>query len=157
MKFEFYIARRLRLKNYDGSKQNTPSISIAVIGIALAIVIMMIAIVVVLGFKHEIRDKVMGFDAQITISNSDYAEKDKSYITFNDTLKNIIYSTIPNGQTTLSIKQSGILKTDNDFMGVIFKGMDKDYDWEFISENLVNGSIPDYNNNENNKKFNKKK
>ena len=93
MKFELYIARRLRLKNYNGSKQNSPSISIAVIGVALAIVIMMIAIVVVLGFKHEIRDKVMGFDAQITISDSDYTEKDKSYITFNDTLKSIINTT----------------------------------------------------------------
>lgn len=145
MKFEFYIARRLRLKNYDKKKQNSPSISIAIIGIALAIVIMMIAIVVVLGFKHEIRDKVMGFDAQITINNSDYSEKDKSLINFNDTLKNIIYSSVPDAKVSLSIKQPGILKTENDFMGVIFKGMDKNYDWEFISNNLISGTIPDYN------------
>lgn len=153
MKFELYIARRLRLKNYNGSKQNSPSISIAVIGVALAIVIMMIAIVVVLGFKHEIRDKVMGFDAQITISNSDYTEKDKSYIIFNDTLKNIINSTIPNGQISLSIKQPGILKTDNDFMGIVFKGMDKNYDWKFISDNLTSGSIPNYNDENNQNKI----
>ena len=153
MKFELYIARRLRLKNYNGSKQNSPSISIAVIGVALAIVIMMIAIVVVLGFKHEIRDKVMGFDAQITISNSDYTEKDKSYITFNDTLKSIINTTIPNGQISLSIKQPGILKTDNDFMGIVFKGMDTNYDWEFISDNLISGSIPNYNDENNQNKI----
>lgn len=153
MKFELYIARRLRLKNYNGSKQNSPSISIAVIGVALAIVIMMIAIVVVLGFKHEIRDKVMGFDAQITISNSDYTEKDKSYITFNDTLKSIINTTIPNGQISLSIKQPGILKTDNDFMGIVFKGMDKNYDWKFISDNLTSGSIPNYNDENNQNKI----
>ena len=153
MKFELYIARRLRLKNYNGSKQNSPSISIAVIGVALAIVIMMIAIVVVLGFKHEIRDKVMGFDAQITISNSDYTEKDKSYITFNDTLKNIINTTIPNGQISLSIKQPGILKTDNDFMGIVFKGMGTNYDWKFISDNLISGSIPNYNDENNQNKI----
>lgn len=153
MKFELYIARRLRLKNYNGSKQNSPSISIAVIGVALAIIIMMIAIVVVLGFKHEIRDKVMGFDAQITISNSDYTEKDKSYIIFNDTLKNIINSTIPNGQISLSIKQPGILKTDNDFMGIVFKGMGTNYDWKFISDNLISGSIPNYNDENNQNKI----
>ena len=153
MKFELYIAQRLRLKNYNGSKQNSPSISIAVIGVALAIIIMMIAIVVVLGFKHEIRDKVMGFDAQITISNSDYTEKDKSYITFNDTLKSIINTTIPNGQISLSIKQPGILKTDNDFMGIVFKGMDKNYDWKFISDNLISGSIPNYNDENNQNKI----
>lgn len=153
MKFELYIARRLRLKNYNGSKQNSPSISIAVIGVALAIVIMMIAIVVVLGFKHEIRDKVMGFDAQITISNSDYTEKDKSYITFNDTLKSIINTTIPNGQISLSIKQPGILKTDNDFMGIVFKGMGTNYDWKFISDNLISGSIPNYNDENNQNKI----
>lgn len=153
MKFELYIAQRLRLKNYNGSKQNSPSISIAVIGVALAIIIMMIAIVVVLGFKHEIRDKVMGFDAQITISNSDYTEKDKSYITFNDTLKSIINTTIPNGQISLSIKQPGILKTDNDFMGIVFKGMDTNYDWKFISDNLISGSIPNYNDENNQNKI----
>ena len=153
MKFELYIARRLRLKNYNGSKQNSPSISIAVIGVALAIVIMMIAIVVVLGFKHEIRDKVMGFDAQITISNSDYTEKDKSYITFNDTLKSIINTTIPNGQISLSIKQPGILKTDKDFMGIVFKGMGTNYDWKFISDNLISGSIPNYNDENNQNKI----
>ena len=153
MKFELYIAQRLRLKNYNGSKQNSPSISIAVIGVALAIIIMMIAIVVVLGFKHEIRDKVMGFDAQITISNSDYTEKDKSYIILNDTLKSIINTTIPNGQISLSIKQPGILKTDNDFMGIVFKGMDTNYDWKFISDNLISGSIPNYNDENNQNKI----
>ncbi len=154
MKFEFYIARRLRLKNYDNHKQNSPSISIAVIGIALAIIIMMIAIVVVLGFKHEIRDKVMGFDAQININNNaGYTELNNDYIIFNDTLKKIINNSIPNIKTSLTIKQPGILKTDNDFMGIILKGMDKNYDWEFISDNLVDGSIPDYNNDENNNKI----
>lgn len=154
MKFEFYIARRLRLKNYDNHKQNSPSISIAVIGIALAIIIMMIAIVVVLGFKHEIRDKVMGFDAQITINNNaGYTELNNDYIIFNDTLKKIINNSIPNIKASLTIKQPGILKTDNDFMGIILKGMDKNYGWEFISDNLVDGSIPDYNNDENNNKI----
>ena len=59
MKFELYIARRLRLKNYNGSKQNSPSISIAVIGVALAIVIMMMGmtdVIIVIMFHQQYID-----------------------------------------------------------------------------------------------------
>lgn len=151
MKFELFIARRLRLKSGKSTGKRSPSVTIAVAGIALAIVIMMIAIVVVLGFKHEIRDKVMGFDAQINIMPASvYSNSDNRFIVYNDTLRDLISSTLPqNAEISLSIKQPGILKTDSDFMGVILKGMDNGYNWKFVSDNLAEGKIPDYSCDEN--------
>ncbi len=66
MSYELLIARRLRFKD-DGSSGVSPSIVIAIAGIALSLVIMMTAMCVVLGFKNEIRSKVMGFDAHVMI------------------------------------------------------------------------------------------
>lgn len=114
---------------------------------------MMIAVVVVLGFKHEIRNKVMGFDSQIRIlpTNTHNYGIDNTFITLSDTLDNIIKSSLPqNANISLTIKQPCILKTDDNFMGVVFKGMDNNYDWKFVNDNLVNGSIPDYRDYENN-------
>jgi lipoprotein-releasing system permease protein len=40
--------------------------------------------------------------------------------------------------------KSGILKTDNDFMGLLFKGIAEEYDTTFIHNNMVSGSIPKF-------------
>lgn len=147
MKFEFFVAQRLRLKN-SSTGGTSPSIIIAIAGIAIAIVIMIIAIVVILGFKHEIREKIMGFDAQISITSNDAHgfgyNNANNYISFNDSLRNIISSACPTAEISLSLKQPGILKTDDNFLGVIFKGLDSNHKWNFISDNIVAGNIPNY-------------
>ena len=154
MKFELFIARRLSFKG-DNSQKASPSINIAVAGTSLAIVIMMIAIAVILGFKHEIREKVVGFDAQITVSpiTAQYDSSQEQVITLNDTLLSLISEVTPNAEISLAIKQPCILKTDDNFMGVVMKGMDTRHNWEFVSQNLVEGDIPDYTNGENTNKI----
>ena len=42
----------------------------------------------------------------------------------------------------------GILKTDSDFLGVIFKGVGKDYDLSFLKQHLVSGKMPEFNDEE---------
>lgn len=145
MKFEIFLSRRLRLSR-DNGKATSPSIYIAVIGIALALVIMMLAICIVLGFKHEIRDKVMGFDAHITVNPTPgYGDgKDGNFINLTDSLRDIITTAIPVESLTLSLDQPGMLKTDNDFKGIIMRGMAADNDWTFLRFNLSEGEIPDY-------------
>ena len=104
MKFELFIARRLSFKG-DNSQKASPSINIAVAGTSLAIVIMMIAIAVILGFKHEIREKVVGFDAQITVSPmpNQYDISQEQTITLNDTLTSLISAVAPNAEISLAI------------------------------------------------------
>ncbi len=40
--------------------------------------------------------------------------------------------------------KEGILKTDNDFLGVGFKGVGPEFDSTFIHRNMVEGSIPKF-------------
>lgn len=144
MKFELFIAGRMRPAN--GKRGSLSSTNIAVAGIALALTVMMIAIVVVLGFKHEIRDKVMGFDSQIKIeSNSGYGDgTDGNYIELSSAIEHIIDSIIPESNVALTVKQSGILKTNDNFMGIVFNGIDTNYDLNFVHQNIIDGIIPDY-------------
>ena len=65
MNYELMIARRLRLRTDE--RGLSPSIVIAVAGIALSLMVMTASLCIVLGFKHEIRNKVMGFDAHVSI------------------------------------------------------------------------------------------
>lgn len=69
MNFEFFIAKRIYF-NSDRKKQVAkPAIRIATIGMALGLVIMIISLCVVMGFKREVRSKVIGFGSHIQISN----------------------------------------------------------------------------------------
>ena len=114
------------------------------LGVALGIAVMIISVSVVIGFKHTIRDKVVGFSSDIVVSNymtlqtldqSNPVTADEKLI---DRLKKI--EGVKRVQR-YSQKQ-GVLKTNNDFLGVMFKGVGEDYDTTFMASNLVEGKIP---------------
>ena len=144
MNISLFIAQRLQLK---GTNRDTSSSStiIAVVGITIAIIVMLLTITIVLGFKHQIQDKVMGFDSQITINPAInyYTGESEDYITLNDSLQNVIEQTIndSNANIALSVNQPGIIKTDNNYIGLIFKGISKHSDTFFINQNLIDGNL----------------
>ena len=144
MNISLFIARRLQLK---GTKRDTSSSStiIAVAGVAIAIIVMALTLSVVLGFKNQIREKVTGFESQITINPAtDYTIGEVEHtISFSDTLKNIILTSLANCDSatiSLALKQPGIIKTDENFIGLVFKGIDNTSNNSFIKGNLIEGS-----------------
>lgn len=145
MKLELFISRRLNL-NRDNGKSKSPSVYIAITGIALALTIMMLSICIVLGFKHEIRNKVMGFDAHITVNPTDgYGDgEDGTLINLTDTLHDIITTALPIKQLTITFDQPGMLKTDDNFKGLVLRGVTENFDWSFLQNNLTAGKIPNY-------------
>ena len=66
MRIDLYIARRLRLSDSNGNRTKT-SIRISTAGVVLSVVIMLITMAITSGFKHEIVNKLVGFDAQLTL------------------------------------------------------------------------------------------
>ncbi len=36
----------------------------------------------------------------------------------------------------------GMIKTDEYIQGIVFKGVDTDYNWDFFQKNLVEGRLP---------------
>ena len=67
MRFEVFIASKLKLGNNE--KSGSPSLNVALIGIILAIVIMILSVVIVMGFKKEITTKINSLDSHLKISN----------------------------------------------------------------------------------------
>lgn len=143
MNTELFIAKRI----YKGDKKNekrvsSPAIKIAIAGIALGLAIMIVAVCIIIGFKKEIREKVIGFGSHIQItsfdSNSSYEHQP---ISFSDTLRNILLSNPEIAQVQQFITKPGIIKTDEDFLGIVLKGISYDYDWHFFEKNLIEGNI----------------
>ena len=145
MNLEWFIARRIYFSK-DGKRMVTPPvIRIAMIGIALGLAVMILSVAIVIGFKKEIRNKVIGFGSHIQITNFDNnASYESSPIAVSDTLMQHL-ATFP-GVTHVEAfaTKPGILKTDKDFQGVVLKGVDGNYDWSFFQKNLKEGTVPDF-------------
>ena len=122
-----------------------PAIRIATVGVAIGLAVMIITISVILGFKHTIRDKVVGFGSHIQITN--FVTQQTAVpapIAINDTLLRQLRK-IPNVRKVACYTMTqGILKTDSDFLGVAFKGVGEDYDLSFIRQNMQEGKLPTF-------------
>ncbi len=103
---------------------------------------MIIAVAIVKGYKYEIRNKIIGFSTHIQISKLDLNNSFQSNPLISDSILEHLISS-QEGITHLqkfAIK-AGIIKTPNEFEGIVLKGIDKDYDCNFIREHMNQGNI----------------
>ncbi|MBQ7423411.1 MAG: ABC transporter permease [Prevotella sp.] len=145
MNFPLFIARRIHSEGGERQKVSLPAIRIATAGIAIGLAVMIISVSVVLGFKHTIRDKVVGFGSHITVANFMAIQSDEQYpIVMNDSMMKVLRGIEGVRHAQRFAAKQGILKTDDNFMGILFKGIAEEYDTTFLHQNLVSGSIPHF-------------
>ncbi|MDE6019310.1 MAG: FtsX-like permease family protein [Muribaculaceae bacterium] len=141
MNYAFYLGRKVALGS--SGRKASPGVKVATAAIALSIAVMIASIAIVLGFKREITDKVLGFTSHIVISVSAENEGD-NIITLTPTLKKILDSQDYIKDYSLQISIPAILKTPEDFKGIFLKTLADRQTREFLNSNLISGSIPDY-------------
>ena len=145
MNVALFIARKIHFSK-EGSRQVTPpAVRIAMIGIALGLAVMLLSVAIVIGFKKEVRNKVIGFGSHIQITNFD---SNSSYelqaIAVSDTLMAHLDSVSGVRHVERFATKLGILKTEQDFQGIVLKGVDQEYDWAFFQANLKVCRLPDF-------------
>ena len=145
MNFPLFIAKRLYSEQGDKRKVSRPAIHIATAGVAIGLAVMIISVCVVLGFKHTIRDKVIGFGSHIQVADFLTLQQMEQYpIVIDDSMTNVLKHIPDVAHVQRFAMKEGILKTDSDFLGVAFKGVGPEFDSTFIHSNMVEGSIPHF-------------
>lgn len=148
MNLPLFIAKKIYGGKNEGKQVSRPAIRIATAGVAIGLAVMLISVSVVLGFKHTIRDKVIGFGSHIQVGSFMTLQTGDFYpIQMDDSMLTVL-KTIPGVKHVqrYAMKQ-GILKTDHDFLGVIFKGIGAEYDTTFLHQNMRQGHIPRFTDN----------
>ena len=140
-KFELFIANRFNREERDNKSMSRPAVRIAIIGITLGLAVMLISIAVIVGFKSEVRNQIIGFGSHIQImSYNNYASLQTEPITFTPQLDSLLKTT-PNVSDIQHIAtQPGIIHTEEAFQGILLKGVDSTYNWDFFSQNLIEGT-----------------
>ena len=143
MSLSLFIARRIYRESDGGKQVSRPAVLIAMAGIAIGLAVMIIAVAVVIGFKSEVRNKVIGFGSHIQITNLDAASSYETHpIIVGDSMMAALagYPEISHVQRFST--KPGMIKTDDAFQGMVLKGVGPEFAPRFMEEYLVEGKIP---------------
>ena len=142
MNTSLFIAKRLYNTKENNNNYTRPIIRIAILAIALSVAVMLLSVIILSGFKNKISEKVIGFGSHIKISkfnNNQSYENDPLDFDLN------MYSEIQSSSFVKNIQvfstKAGIIKNNNEILGVVLKGVGNDFNWGFFNENLISGEI----------------
>ncbi|HYG15078.1 MAG TPA: FtsX-like permease family protein [Bacteroidia bacterium] len=143
MNYSYYIGRRLTFNSRKSFSRLIIRIGIA--GITISLAVMIVSVAILTGFKSEITNKVIGFGSHIQVKALDLNEsiEARPINRFQEFLK--LADSIPGIQHIQVFAQKpAIIKTETDVQGIVLKGVDTGYDWNFLKGVLVKGTVPDF-------------
>lgn len=141
MNLEYFIAKRISSKTSDNFSK--PVVKISYISIALGLSLMIISVAVVIGFKASISNKIIGFAAHMQIQGfSNYESVQEKPLQINDEFVSYLKNRKDLKHIQFTAHKAGVLKTEDQIQGVIFKGVGADFDTSFLSASLVEGVMP---------------
>ena len=147
MNFELFIVKKI-IRSRPGKKSGANAlVNVSVIAISLSMAVMILSVAILTGFKKEIKDKLTGFGSHIQISsltanNSWEAgpiSADQPFLAQLNLDKDI------SGVYPFATKP-GIVQSGKELQGIILKGVESGYNWDFFARNLTAGRIPDFSN-----------
>lgn len=143
MNLPLFLSKRIYEDQGDQRKVSRPAIRIATIGVAIGLAVMIVTVSVILGFKHTVRDKVVGFGSHIQVENiNSYTSANSFPVCIDDSLMNVLTAIDGVKHAERFTMAQGILKTDDDFLGVALKGIGPEYDLTFLKQCLTDGEMP---------------
>ena len=146
MNYELFIAKRIIASKQYKNSVSSPIISISILAIAIGIIVMLFSVATGVGLQKKIKEKISGFNGDIQISHYD---ANNSKVTVTPVSKNQEFypdfKGVPNvRKVQVFATKAGIIRTPDEFEGIVLKGVDGDYDWNFFSSYLKNGRLPDF-------------
>ena len=134
-----------RLFSLSKGSLSSTVMRLSVTSVALAVTVMIISLAVVVGFKNQIRDKVVGFVAPIHIQTLDRNESyEEMPFMMSGKLQQALEGTDGIRHYQGVANKAGMIKTDDEIQGVVMKGVGTDYDWSYFEKSLMDGSLPQY-------------
>ncbi|WP_295180516.1 FtsX-like permease family protein [uncultured Christiangramia sp.] len=152
MNFEYFIVKRLISAKKYKSSISAPIIKIAITAIAIGVVMMLVSFATGLGLQEKIRDKIAAFNGHISISSYDNNSSKVSLTPVSTDQDFYPEFTSVDGIDHVQAVAStfGVIRTEEDFEGIVAKGVGADYKWDYFEEFLTQGRLPSYSDNLNN-------
>lgn len=142
MNYPLYLAARLSLGTRR--RRMSPAVTVAIIAISISVAVMIASVAIVLGFKKEIRDKVVGFNGHISILKIPTSQDEDNLVGLSPFIKETLDSLPFIKEYSVQASIPAILKTSEDFKGVYLRGLSGNYANEYLAKNIEEGEVPDF-------------
>lgn len=144
MNLELFIAKRLYGTRKGARHISRPAVTIAQWGVAIGAVVMFMSICIIVGFKNQVREKVVGFGGSIQVMNAETGEDGPMPVSTSKTMLNEIESIENVRQAEPFVYKPGMIVSGGEYEGIVLKGVGEGYDLTFINNNIVEGTIPHF-------------
>ncbi|HIR94939.1 MAG TPA: ABC transporter permease [Candidatus Coprenecus stercorigallinarum] len=140
MNLNLFIAKKIK-----GRGVSSTGNAIACVSVAISIGVILMAVAISEGFRKEIGKRAVGFTGEIlmTVPGMDYMndiyplKADLSYLPEIENIPEV-------RSVSEAAYKPGMIKSDRDVHGVMFKGVDSTYSLDFFADFLTEGSLPDF-------------
>ena len=132
MSIAYFLAKRIHFSKGDDSQRvSPPAIRIAISGVAIGVAVMLITVGIVVGFKEEVRQKVINFSGhlqmQALVSNSTF---ELPPVCVSDTMLSFVTRAVDVVSVERFVTKPAVIKTDDDFLSVVVKGVEDLEGWK---------------------------
>ena len=135
MSFTWFIAKRIIGNRKHNSSVSGPIISIGIIAIALGVITMLIALGTGVGLKNEIGKKVAAFSGHIRLTALGNSQHQQTLKPLDNAIayQNQLHQ-LPNTLAIQSVAYvPGVILNNTAFDGIIYKGIDENFNTNFFS------------------------
>ena len=144
MNLELFLARRLYTTRKGKRHISRPAVTIAQWGVAIGTIVMFVSICIIVGFKNQVRDKVVGFGGHIQILGQETSNNGDASMTVDNRLREDLLATDGINHIQEYAQITGMILADGEYEGIALKGVGCDYDMSFFASNIVEGRIPQF-------------
>lgn len=144
MNVELFIARRLFSTGKGKKRISKPAVLIAQWGVAVGLLVMILSVCIVVGFKHQVREKIVGFGQHIQVRNYEGTMEGETPVTATDSLLRAIEAVPMVNSSHVYAGKPGLIAAGDEFDGIMLKGVAADYDLSFFANYLIEGEIPTF-------------
>lgn len=143
MNLSYFISKRISRQQKQGFASSIHRIAIVIVGIGLASVI--ISFLIMRGFQETVKDKIFGFNGHLVVTKytMNYSLEEQPMNYYVDLYRNP--DQYPNVRHIQQYAHKpGLIKTESDeILGVVLKGIGKNYDVNGFKENIIDGKFID--------------
>lgn len=146
MNLELFLARRLYSTRKGGRRISRPAVAIAQWGVAVGTLVMFVSICIIVGFKQQIRDKVIGFGGHIQVMSYEALSDGASPVRADSAFLEELLSVEGVEHVQPFAVKPGMVVGNDEYEGILLKGVGSDYDLSFIKDNVIEGKLPVWSN-----------
>lgn len=140
----FFVAKKL-YDTGEAGRVSASAVRIATAGVAVGIMVMIISICVTVGFQREIKSRVASLVGHVQVLNTQSLYRTHSTsIQITDSLMGELNRLPGVSNVHRFVLCPGMLKTEDAFIGLFFRGVEAGFDKSFIAANIVSGRVPSF-------------